>query len=339
MDLCDQESGRCHAFCPRTPTDLETIRRNQYDPLDLTPELGAVKGLYLARAVSPDVRERAQHGGAVTALMALALDSGLIDSAIVSDGRPTGLPKGKSVTSAEELTRFSGSRFVVTPIVEEFNKAVKGETSSIGVTATPCQALALAKMRQKPFPENDSGIDKLKLVVGLFCGWALTFSGLSELIKRKGLTGSIKGLDIPPSKYHTMEVETEEGRVEISIDEVDPCVRESCRYCFDLTAEFSDISVGSARLPEGWEEARGWNQIIVRSETGRKLLDMARDQGVLEFRDVPEGNLENLKKASMNKKLSAVQRLSRLSGSADDLIYLDAHDSVFCKLLEGQNEV
>jgi coenzyme F420 hydrogenase subunit beta len=72
-----------------------------------------------------------------------------------------------------------------------------------------------------------------------------------------------------------------------------------------MTAEFSDLSVGSARLPEGWETARFWNQVIVRTKRGSDLLDLARRKGVLEFREVPAGNLEKLKAASLNKKRTA----------------------------------
>ena len=37
-DVCDRATGRCYAFCPRTPTDLESIRKQLFDPKDLIPE-------------------------------------------------------------------------------------------------------------------------------------------------------------------------------------------------------------------------------------------------------------------------------------------------------------
>ena len=96
-----------------------------------------------------------------------------------------------------------------------------------------------------------------------------------------------------------------------------------------MTAEFADVSVGSARLPEGWEEARHWNQILVRTRAGEELLALAKQRGILEFRDVPEGNLHRLKQASLNKKRAAVRNLVKRSGSEEDLIYLDRHDPAF----------
>jgi len=72
-----------------------------------------------------------------------------------------------------------------------------------------------------------------------------------------------------------------------------------------MTAEYADLSVGSARLPEGWDEARQWNQMIVRTPRGEGLVELARRRGTLEFREVPEGNLERLKNASLKKKQAA----------------------------------
>ena len=192
-------------------------------------------------------------------------------------------------------------------------------------------------MRVKPLPAKDTNIGKLKLVIGLFCGCALSWRELRSLLRREIGEDSIKGLDIPPSKHQSMEVHTGKGIVEIPLDKVMPAVRRACHYCFDMTAEFSDISVGSARCPEGWEVARGWNQVIVRTQAGHELLELARSRRVLEFRDVPDGNLARLKKASMNKKRAAVRSLADKSGNPKDLFYLDCEDPIL-RTLAGRRE-
>lgn len=328
LDPCGREDGRCYAFCPRTPTDLETLRR-RYEPQDLTPELGPFRGFYLTRAADPEVRKSSQHGGTVTTLVSLALEEGLIDTAILAEGGENFLPQGIAVQKVSEVKKRGKSRFVVSPNLAAFHRAAKGSAGKIGVVATPCQALALAKMRLKPYPSKDSSIDKLQLVIGLFCGWALSWRELKALLEKRFGQDSILALDIPPSKHNSMEIHTPKGIVEISLDEVTPFVRKSCRYCWDMTAEFSDLSVGSARIPEGWEVARGWNQVIVRTPVGQDLLDRARSHGLLEFRNMPEGNLERLKKASLNKKRTALQNLAQMSGNSQDLLYLDGQDPVF----------
>ena len=73
--------------------------------------------------------------------------------------------------------------------------------------------------------------------------------------------------------------------------------------------------------------------MIVRTQTGQELLELARARGVLEFRDMPEGNFARLKKASMNKKRAAVKNLVDKSGNPKDLLYLDGNDPVLRTLI------
>jgi coenzyme F420 hydrogenase subunit beta len=334
LHTCDLKEGGCYAFCPRTFTDLQALQKLLSDPRDLTPEIGPLKGFYIARAADPQTRDGAQHGGTVTTLMALALQEGIIDTAILADEGRSLLPEGKAVRDPAEVKKRGKSRFVVSPNLAEFNRIAKEGGRKIGIVATPCQALALAKMRRKPLAPYADRIDQLKLVVGLFCGWALSWRNLLALLKKKIDLGEIEGMDIPPSQYHMLQVFTKKGPLEISLDEVNRCVRGACWYCSDLTAEFSDLSVGSARLSEGWEEAKNWNQVIVRTPRGQKLLDLARERGLLEFREVPAGALEKLKTASLSKKKTAVKNLLLRSRNPEDLIYLDSRDPVLGPLIK-----
>jgi coenzyme F420 hydrogenase subunit beta len=335
LHACDLKEGGCYAFCPRTPTDLETLKKHLFDPKDLTQELGAMKNFYIARAADREIRKRAQHGGTVTALMTLALQEGIIDTAIMTEAGRDLLPQSATVQDPEGIKKRSRSRFVVSPNVAEFNRLAKEGGKKIGIVATPCQALALAKMRMKPLKNYAERIDQLKLVIGLFCGWALSWRSLVEVLRKKTDLAEIEGMDIPPSQYHLLQLYTKRGTIDITLDEVASSVREACWYCPDLTAEFSDLSVGSARLPEGWEEAKGWNQVIVRTPQGQKLLNLARDKELLEFRKVPEGNLPKLKAASLGKKRTAVKNLKIRSRDPNNLFYLDPEDPVLKALAAG----
>jgi Coenzyme F420-reducing hydrogenase, beta subunit len=132
-----------------------------------------VKSYYFSRAADSRLRESTQHGGTVTALMELALARGFIDSAIVSSRNQEFLQNGTVVNEKAALRNNAGSKFTVSPTVAAFNQLVNDKSGKIGVVATPCQALALAKMKLKPV-KNDSGkIGQLQLVIGLYCGWTL----------------------------------------------------------------------------------------------------------------------------------------------------------------------
>lgn len=335
LHSCDLKEGGCYAFCPRTPTDLEALKRRFFDPKDLIPEVGAVKGFYITRASSPEIRARAQHGGTATALITLALHEGIIDTAVLADEGENLLPEGSAVCDPAGTGRLSKSKFVVSPNIAEFNRIAKEGGKRIGAVVTPCQALALAKMRAKPLKTYADRIDQLKLVIGLFCGWALSWKNLTALLRGKIDLAEIEGMDIPPSKYHILKLFTKRGTIDVSLDEVTSAVRGACWYCPDLTAEFSDLSVGSARLPEGWEEAKGWNQVMVRTSLGEQLLDLAKKKNLLEFREVPEGNLAKLKTASLGKKKTAVKNLKIRSRDPKNLYFLDTQDPVLGPLASG----
>jgi len=335
LHSCDLKEGGCYAFCPRTPTDLEAMKRRFFDPRDLIPEIGAVKEFYITRASSPEVRAKAQHGGTATALITLALQEGIIDTAILAEEGKDLLPEGAAVCDPGAIGKHSKSKFVVSPNIAEFNRIAKEGGKKIGAVVTPCQALALAKMRTKPLKTYADRIDQLKLVIGLFCGWALSWNALAALLRKKIDLTEIEGMDIPPSQYHVLKLFTKKGPIDVSLDEVTAAVRGACWYCPDLTAEFSDLSVGSARLPEGWEEAKGWNQVLVRTSLGEQLLKLAQKKKILEFREVPEGNLAKLKTAALGKKKTAVKNLKIRSHDPKNLFFLDPEDPDLKPLVGG----
>jgi coenzyme F420 hydrogenase subunit beta len=329
---CDLTDGKCYAFCPRTPADYPGIREKLFDVGDLTPEIGAVKGFYLSRATDPDLRVRAQHGGTVTALLELAMDAGIIDAAIVSGQNDAFEQEGRCIEERNGLRGFTKSRFTVSPSVAAFNSLPGDGARKIGMVATPCQALALAKMKAAKL-EDHQKIDQLKLVIGLFCGWTLSMEKLHGLLHQYRLSfGALTGMDIPAGK-NILEIYSKTGVTSVPMDEVDACVRTACRYCIDSTAEFADLSVGAARFGGECDEMRGWNQVIVRSDRGKELVELAVSKGVLEVRHAPAHSLQELKKAAVEKKKKALRQIVDKSRSKKNLLYLRSDDPVVKKYL------
>jgi coenzyme F420 hydrogenase subunit beta len=317
------------------PTDISALRERFFDPGTVIDEIGPFRGLYMTRAADPAIREGSQHGGTVTSLMMLALREGFIDAAVAVRSNGGLSPESVLAVTEEDIKGCRGSSFQIPASLAVLNGALKeGRYTKIGIVGTPCKTLAVHKMMAKPIPERDNNADNIGMVFGLFCGWGLDWNGLDALVSRHVETDSACHIDIPPSKYHSMTVESGNGvRTDIDLDEVTPLVRQNCRFCTDMTAEFADISVGGARSGDGWDVDKGWNQTIVRTEKGAALLELARLQGVLEFRDVPEGNLERLRKASLNKKRTGVKNIAAQTGSMDDLGYLTPSAELYKGLL------
>ena len=56
---CDLQKGRCYAFCPRTPTDLQAMRARLFDQQYFTPQIGPLREYLIVRAASEAVRRGA----------------------------------------------------------------------------------------------------------------------------------------------------------------------------------------------------------------------------------------------------------------------------------------
>ena len=332
---CSREDGRCVSFCPRMPTDIGALREKFFDTAEVVDEIGPFKGLYMTRSADPAVRWGSQHGGTVTTLLMLALQEGFIDAAVAAKSYGGLSPEGVLAATEQEILECRSSSFQIPASLAVLNRALgENRYKKIGVVGTPCKTLAVYKMMAKPVPEKDNNAHNIGLVIGLFCGWGLDWDGLNALVSRHAAAGSICRIDIPPSKYHCMTVEGG-GKTVIDLDEVLPLVRQNCRYCTDMTAEFADISVGGARSSDGWDADKGWNQVIVRSEKGEELLRLAREKGALEFKDVPEGNLDRLSRASQRKKCTGVANITVRTGNPDNLSYLTPSKALFEKLIES----
>lgn len=315
LDECDLRQGRCYVFCPRTSLDLDLLSQTVFGVPYAADELGTVQEITMARAGDEGIRSKAQFGGTVTALASFALDQGLIDSAVLTTSDESILPSGTPAANKAQILSCAGSNFVAAPTLAAFNRQSEGDAQSIGVVAIPCQALALAKMRASPL-ENHNNIDKLKLVIGLFCTWALRYEELARFLADKVPLRQIVKFDIPPPPANLFQVFTDSSRIDISLDEVRPFVRPTCDVCIDMTAEFADISVGAA------EGAEGWNTLITRSDTGRELVEAAQAKGVIETSPLPEENLAHLKEASLLKKKRGLKKVVETTGSDEDLLYL-----------------
>ena len=310
---CERRDGRCQRFCPRMPTDLDALRRQFFPAETILPEIGPFRGLYLTRAADESIRANAQHGGTMTALVELALKEGFIDAAVLTRSKGGLNPEGTLAATPEEIRACHGSSFQVPPTLAVLNRALQEDRyHAIGVVGTPCKTLAVYKMKGNPLPDHDHHASNIGMVFGLFCGWGLDWEGLNALTARHAGPETVSHTDIPPSKYHSLELRTGAETVSVNLDEVTPLVRSGCHYRTDMTAEFADLSVGGARSADGWDVDRKWNQVIVRSEKGEQLLKIAREKGVLEFKEVPETGLEKLKGASMGKRRNGEKHLAEL---------------------------
>lgn len=310
LDDCNLTEGRCFAYCPRTEVDLDTINRGLFGKGYEEIEMGPVREIVMARAHEKIWTDRGQNGGVVSALIDLAIKEGIIQVAILTRRDEDLLPQGTAALDRKDIIACAGSSYASGPTLEAFNRGPwKGE-ERIGLVGLPCQVLSLAKMKVSGL-EKKTPIDRVDLVIGLFCTWALDYERFAAFLQERLDGRPIGKLDITPPPERLLKVEAGTEILEIPLNEVRPLIRPSCQVCIDMTAEFSDISAGTV---EGKE---GWNTLIVRTRRGEELLAKGEDSGVIDTQPYPEDNLGHLKEASLLKKKRALESLQG-RGSLED---------------------
>jgi coenzyme F420 hydrogenase subunit beta len=281
-------------------------------------ELGLVRKIMMARAKDSLWAKKAQTGGVVSALIDFALRESVVQAAVLTPRDGDLLPQGKIIKSRKEILRCAGSSYVSGPTLEALNKGPwKGE-ERIGIVGLPCQVLALARMKASTL-EKKTPIDRVDLVIGLFCTWALDYKPFIAFLNKQVGNRPIKKLNITPPPERILEITAGGESHQIPVDDIRPFIRPSCRVCLDMTAELSDISVGTV---EGKE---GWNTVIVRSAKGENLLTRAKKAGIIEIRPLAMNSLSHLKEASLLKKRRALDALNEEGGKEKAYFTLSAN--------------
>jgi coenzyme F420 hydrogenase subunit beta len=330
LDDCNLEEGRCFAYCPRTEVDLEEVYQKIFGKRYEEIQMGPVRKIVMARAKDLIWRKKAQTGGVVSSLIDFALRERMIQAGILTPRDGDLLPQGKIITSRKAVLSCAGSSYVSGPTLEALNKGPWKEKERIGIVGLPCQVLALARMKISKL-EKKTPIDRVDLVIGLFCTWALDYKPFMAFLYKRIGSRSIKKLNITPPPERILEIMTGGELYRIPVDDIRPFIRPSCRVCLDMTAELSDISIGTV---EGKE---GWNTVIVRTVIGENLLRRAKKAGVIETRPFPKNNLNHLKEASLLKKRRALDALNEKGG--EEKAYFTLSADLINRILSESGEI
>jgi coenzyme F420-reducing hydrogenase beta subunit len=222
--------------------------------------------------------DRVASGGAVTALLRWALESGFADGVVgvgMDPARPT-RTQTHLAGSLEELNLLSGSCYQIAS-----HGAVIPRLKNLGrrliYVGLPCHIHALRKAQQLGLADN------VVLAVGIFCGFNLLPEATDFLIRklRRGKEEArrveFRGGPWPGG----FRVAWNSGRESfIAKDAYSLCdalfLPEFCNYCPDLAAELADVSFADA-----WYRPGGWSTVLTRSKMGRYCVHEASRLGFL----------------------------------------------------------
>ncbi len=314
---CDLQEGRCFAHCPRTALDLAALNRNRFGSEEVPLELGFQKRVLMGRGLDPGLRGKAQTGGTVSSLVALALEEGLVDAAVLTQRGKDLLPAGRIVSRREEVLECAGSSYVASPSLAALNKGPWQGHERIALVGVPCQIWALEKMRSCEL-NQDAPARKVVLSIGLFCTWALSYTPFVSFLRRKFPSEVVEAMDITPPPERILRIRTSSGSREVPVEEIRPFVQPACTVCADMTSELADLSVGTV------EGEPGWNTLIIRTSAGESILDRALARGILEVKDLPAPNAQHLAQASMLKKRRALEAIKQMEDGKGGYLLADS---------------
>jgi coenzyme F420 hydrogenase subunit beta len=280
------DCGACYEVCPRVCEQTPVLLG---DYLDIV----AAKSAF-------DVPRR-QSGGAVTALLANALDSGLIDAVVtVTEDRWTLKPSSIVITSSEALISHAGSRYSWwVPLLAALKHAViDKKCRRIAIVGVPCVVQAVARIRESRHDLIIPYGNAIRFVIGLFCTETFDYSALvlGKLKTEKKIDpAQVKRLDVKGK----LEIVLQDGSTSsVSLGELESCIREGCRICTDFTSASADLSAGAVGSPAGS------TTLVIRTPSGRNLVDSAvRNNQLLITGGVDTASIEKLANAKIKKTL------------------------------------
>ena len=281
----DVPCGACYEVCPRVDEQHSGLLG---DYLEIT-----------AGKAEFDIPKK-QSGGAVTALLANALDIGLLDAVVtVTEDLWTLKPHSMIITRSEALIAKAGSRYNWwVPLISSLKEAViKKKYRNIAVVGVPCVVQAVRKMLETDNQLVGPYKKSIRFVLGLFCTESFDYDKL--------IVGKLKSeYALEPMKVCRIDVK---GKLEITCNDgtqyvipladLQDTVRLGCSVCTDFTALKADISAGSVGSPEGY------TTIIVRTLVGQHLLDSAvANKKLIVGGEVDIGAIEKLAKKKLKRK-------------------------------------
>jgi coenzyme F420 hydrogenase subunit beta len=254
--------------------------------------IGLCRRAVIARTKDTELVETCQDGGIVTTLLLYALDSGIMDGALVV-GRDNWAPVACVAKTRDEIMLAAGAKYGVVPVLKELRAAVVDHgLSKICVVGSPCHIQSVRYLKHKGLPLASS----VKLTVGLFCRENYEYTCLAQKVRAKGMDMQrADKLDMSDE----FNIYAGEKKLSLPVTEVKSCVPRHCLVCQDFAAELADIAIGSVGSPEGW------STVIIRTEEGEEVFAGVVGRGLVETKDI--GDIADVKEIACRKKEKAKQ--------------------------------
>ncbi len=305
FDYCGISEGIgcdvCAQVCPRlNPREFQLTDLLYGPSRPYEGAFGVYRRVVAARCTAPEITERAQDGGVVTAMLRWAFERGEIDGAVVSVADPDqpAHPIPKLLTSADEVLSSASSWYTYCPNNLALADAERLGLEKVAFVGVPCQITPVRKMqfvdasylvngrkkekhieRQTKFLKGYGA--RVTLNIGLLCTEVFTYEGLmvDKIQNDMGIPlDEVKKFNV---KGKVLIYKKDGSLVEMKLKAAQEYARPECHHCGDFSAELADISCGGVG-------AMDWTITILRTERGEELFNRMVAEGLFEVRPMEE---------------------------------------------------
>lgn len=319
--------GLCYDICPGHAVDFKALNIDIFgeEPKDIL--LGNYQTCYLGHATDNEIRKNASSGGAVTALLLFALESGVIDGALVTrmkKDRPLE-PESFIARSREEILEATKSKYCpVAANVSLKDILASDEEERFAVVGLPCHihGIRMAELA------NEDLRKKIILHIGLFCSHTDTFHQTKLIVDKLGVNKeNIKAINYRGSGWpgefsvilddgNKKSIQYEEAMIfhKFWINAMPRCL-----LCCDFSAELADISCGDPWIPDIMSnETIGKSLIISRTKIGEILCSDAVDKDYLNIETVgitmvkQSANMMHTKKRDIGVRILVMRLFNKI---------------------------
>lgn len=291
-----------------------------------SPFWGPAEAILTGYASDEEVRFAGSSGGAITALLLFALESGLVDRVVQVNADPQHPTRNMVAVSrtAQEVVAAAGSRYAASSplacIMEEIGKG-----GSFAFVGKPCDVSALRQLATQ-----DARVDRhVPIKLSFFCGGIPSHRGAERILEEMGLG------DVPLAEFRyrgngwpgLATARAKNGQTaQMSYERswghhLSKEVQYRCKICPDAVGGVADIACadawygGESGYPQ-FEEQDGRSLIMVRSTVGRTLLDNAVSAGRMTVETLDEKEIILMQPAQARRKRLVKTRFAamRLAG-------------------------
>ena len=287
------------------------------------PFWGPWRRVVTGHATNPGQRHAAASGGALSAMLVHALESGLVDRVvhIVADSHD---PVGAEVTtsrSAQMILAGAGSRYVASsPLVAMDQMLAEG--GALAFVGKPCDVSALRQLAV-----YDERVAKtVRLTLSFFCAGIPSRRAIARMLAAMGVgEDELEALRYRGFGWPGSAVAAFRGgrRAEMSYEEswgghLSRDVQFRCKICPDAVGGVADLACGDAwhsdadGYPLLEEQGDGRSVILARTVAGERLLAGAVEAGGLAIQPLEIGELHAMQPAQARRKRLVRARMAGL---------------------------